>query len=77
MICRHAGCTAEATTCLEAAGAGGLLVDAADICEQHRVSFLEGWDRMQAAAGALRDQGVSREELSRIMCKRVADGEFS
>ena len=74
--CRYAGCDAEATVTLEVMGPNGLLMDEAGLCAPCRKKFLEGWRRMQAEAGALRDRGVPNDELNRIMSARVEAGEF-
>lgn len=76
MMCRHVGCSKEATASIDAEGANGLLVDSADVCQEHRESFMEGWTRMQQDAGALRDQGLPSAEVSRIMCERVDRGDY-
>lgn len=75
-VCSHVDCTAEATCSLEAAGPDGLVMDVVGLCRPHRDAFLDGWARMQAAAGALRDQGVTQPELGRIMSARIDAGEF-
>lgn len=66
-------CPNEATTEIEATGR---VTDVASMCESCRDQFLESWERMQQDAGALRDRGLPRDELNRIMCERVDRGDY-
>jgi hypothetical protein len=45
-----------------------------DICSSCKAKFLEGWDRMQRDAAALRERGLSKKMLERVMCLRVERG---
>jgi hypothetical protein len=68
-------CDQEADECLEGELPGGV-VEVVDLCKAHKKSFLEGWDRMQADAARLRERGVPKALLSRIMCARVDRNEY-
>lgn len=67
-------CTAVATTHL--IGEHDDHDDVSWMCAECKESFLTGWRRMQADAASLRDRGVPKQLLSRIMCIRVDRGDY-
>lgn len=74
--CRSVGCTREATATIESIGVNGLIKGIADVCDACKESFMAGWQKMQAEANALKDQGLPKKELERIMCARVERGDY-
>lgn len=73
--CRQAICTNEATTTLSAEDLG-VVWDTVELCAACKKRILDGWDKMQADAQCERDKGLSKNELSKIMCERVTRGDY-
>lgn len=76
-LCRILDCRNVATTTLEAVDKEGIIFDEAKLCAACKEQFLTGYWQMKSEERALRDQGVSEEELQRILVTRVENGDYS